>query len=566
MTPNNCRRILWMMLLLIHEICSAQVSELDAIVQNIQGSFTKVETGNRSFQQQIRILQNATLLFECVEADQKGSTTNYQYEFNLSDIDPYTVRQQTQKDIMLVMLSVRNKQKLIKATKNGAGQGYEDELRIHVADVDQARKIIDLVKNGIPPAEKITTGKLKLTSYAEMEQWLIANIVNTTSGERSVEQKLTRESLPGSFRLLQIESDGKSAHRKEFVLNLVDININTLAFKISNNMLQLKFDMSYNLKSITYYLDGEMKPFVDELSIFANNVDEARDIKTVLTLAVPLAAAREKVAWPPLGTLNESLVFMTAFVKDVVVNTDAIAQKISQGCPTVLSRAEQSNGKIERGTWQFNWIDVNPNASLLKASGEKMWMEVKLMEKRKNVMISKNEEPAGFDDEVKIFVGNIEDGRRLRYGLSRVIEQCKQNHKDPFEDNVNAMTSWLLNTINDSGAGQQAIKQTLALVEPQNVNKFKLVQIESKGSSSNELTFEFNLSDINPISVDFETKGKQIFVHLETNFKAKIINAYKDGKIQPFVNELEVAMPDIETARNTISALQKSIRILKSKS
>src|SRR4051812_36674559 len=95
---------LWMLtVFLVHAACFGQTSEFAAVIMEIQKSFTKVETGSKSFEQEIKILQNATLLFECAEADQKGSTTTYSYEFNLSDIDPYTVRQQTQKDMMVVV-------------------------------------------------------------------------------------------------------------------------------------------------------------------------------------------------------------------------------------------------------------------------------------------------------------------------------------------------------------------------------------------------------------------------------------------------------------------------------
>ena len=47
------------------------------------------------------------------EIDQKGNRVAYAYEFNLADIDPYAVREQTQKDAIYSVLAVRNKQKLI---------------------------------------------------------------------------------------------------------------------------------------------------------------------------------------------------------------------------------------------------------------------------------------------------------------------------------------------------------------------------------------------------------------------------------------------------------------------
>jgi hypothetical protein len=80
-----------------------------------------------------------------------------------------------------------------------------------------------------------------------------------------------------------------------------------------------------------------------------------------------------------------------------------------------------------------------------------------------------------------------------------------------------------------------------------------------------EEIFEFNLSDIDPRSVDFEAKGKWLTVKFDTNFKNKIIKAYKAGKIQPYANSMEIAMKDVETARGFIAALKKCEESLKGK-
>ena len=75
------------------------------------------------------------------ETDQKGAKVINEYEFNLADIDPYAVRQETQKDVILVSLTVRNKQKLVKVYKNDEVVGYDEQLKIRAKDVDNAREI-----------------------------------------------------------------------------------------------------------------------------------------------------------------------------------------------------------------------------------------------------------------------------------------------------------------------------------------------------------------------------------------------------------------------------------------
>jgi hypothetical protein len=119
--------------------------------------------------------------------------------------------------------------------------------------------------------------------------------------------------------------------------------------------------------------------------------------------------------------------------------------------------------------------------------------------------------------------------------------------------------------VGDVGIEENTIKQAMEPVEEGNVDKVKYTRIEVKGTSSTQEVFEFNLSDINPASVDFEVSGKFLTVKFETNFKNKIIKAYKAGKIAPYVYQLELAMTDTESARNMIAVLKKCAAKLKSK-
>src|SRR5688500_4827699 len=109
------------------------------------------------------------------------------------------------------------------------------------------------------------------------------------------------------------------------------------------------------------------------------------------------------------------------------------------------------------------------------------------------------------------------------------------------------------------------VKQTHEPVESDNNKyKFTLIEVNPKGSSP-EQVFEYSLSDINPASIGVEVKGKWLYVVLETDFKAKIIKYYKDGKIQPYTSALQFAVNDVDIARNLVSALNKAVKAVKPK-
>ncbi len=551
--------------LVLSQSAFSQQSDFNALINQLQSSFSKVETGSKTFEQEIKPLEFSSIKYNVNEIDQKGNKVSFSYELNLSDIDPYAVRQVTQKDLILVVLSVKNKQKLIRGSKNGEQIPYNDELNLHAKDVDHARSVMDLVKKSIPLAEKITAAKLKLSGYADMMSWLGKNIKNVTTGNKSVTQTLAPGDFTGSLKLTQVESDGKSSHQEESVFNVADINPNTISFKISGSTFGVEIETMQKLKSIKITRDNQSKPFSDDVVIYTNNVDEARDIKTVLTLLIPIAQAKLNSENPALKNSDQALKNLSTFIKDVKVNEKTTQQTIVPKCIASLTTVEQSASTTVKEQYDFNFMDLNPNLVKVQVSGEKMTLELPTLDKKKVVMEQKNEKLDGYQNEINIAVENYEVARRLQYSVTKAIELCKNEYKEPFSNNSTEVINWLQKNIGEVTIDQVSHKQTLELAEPGNENKIKLTQAEIKSSSSVEEVFEFNMSDINPSSIDYEVKGKWLFVSMETNFKNKIIKAYKAGKIQPYSASLEVAVKDIETARSTIAGLKKLVEKFKGK-
>jgi len=397
-----------------------------------------------------------------------------------------------------------------------------------------------------------------------MVAWLIQNVKTVNLGSKSISQTVAKDKNVGSLKLTQISSDGKASHQEDYVFNLADINLNTLTFKVSGNTFELETETMQNQKTINLSRDGVSKPFASDFSFFANNVDEARDIKTVLTLAVPLAVAKVKTDMPAPKTVDEALKALASYTKDVKINEKTYAQTITPKCLATFSMTEQAPSSTVSNIYDFNWMDVNPNAVKLQVAGEKMSFELGVTNKEKLIAYKKNDK-LSFEDDADIYVQNYEDGRRIKVILDKVIESCKSSYKEPFANNTNAMIDWLKSKVSEVTVDQNTRKQNLDFAESGNTNKLKYTNIETKGSTSTEEVFEFNLSDINPNSVDYSIKGKGIFVTFETNFKNKIIKAYKGGKIQPYIYSMDLAFQDIETARGVISALKKCAENLKSK-
>lgn len=194
-----------------------------------------------------------------------------------------------------------------------------------------------------------------------------------------------------------------------------------------------------------------------------------------------------------------------------------------------------------------------------------MGIELPVLDKKKLIMKYKNDKLDGYENELFLYVEDIEIGRRLKNAIEKTIASCKTSYQEPFSDNNAQILEWLKTNIGEVIIEQASIRQIFELAEEGNQNKIKLTSIEVKSSSSAQEVMEFNLSDLNPNSITYEIKGKWIYVRFETNFKNKIIKAYKEGKIQPYISSSEIAVKDVETARGTIAALKKLAENLREK-
>ncbi len=560
------KRLLFLCLVGFQFSAFGQDADLNSTVQKLQASVSTVASGSKTFEQKIESPSPAVIKYSYDEVDSKGVKTPFACEFNLSDLDQYAIRQETQKDLIFVTLTIKNKQKLAKFYKNNEPTNYDETVKIHAKDVDNARAMIEILKKGIAPAEKYMAGKFKFTNYNDMVTWLTSNIKNVTLGTKSITQSIAKGDFVGSLKYHVVESDGKSSSDELFTFNLADINPNNISYKISGNRFALNVEASQNLKSFSYFKDGQNKPFVDDIEIATNNVDEARDIKTVLSLAIPKAIDLVKNDMPKLNSDKDALAALVGTIKDVKASGKAVTQSADAKCISTITRTEQTSSSTEKNTYTLNWMDINPNTYKIEVSGDKMFIDATAIDKKKLIANFKNDKLDGYDPEVRIYAENIEVARRMKFIMDKTIDKCKATYKEPFPtNNASTMVNWLKSKIGEVVVEGVSDKQTFEPVEAADPNKIKYTSTQVKSNASVEEVYEFNLSDINPMTVDFDVKGKWVYVSFEANFKNKIIKYYKAGKIQPYVYQLDIAVSDIETARNMISALKKSIDLLKSK-
>src|SRR5688572_8202432 len=337
------KRICFSFIVLFFFVCNsfAQSPELSAMNTTLQKAIGPVQASSKTYETKYTLVQPAVIQYGYDEIDSKGNRVNYMYEVNVSDLDPYAVREQTQKDLINVVLAIKNKQKLVKVYKNNEVQSYDDQALIIAKDIENARTISDAIKKAIPSAEKVMASRLKLSGYDAMVNWLSSNVKDVNIGTKSYKQTITKGAKPGVVAFKLVEADAKTSSEEIYTFNIADINPNTINYKISGNKFGIGLETLQNNKYISVTKNGEIKPYVSDVLINTNSVDEARDLKTVLALAAPLAIDKIKADIPAPASEKDALSRLKALTVDITIGQKQFLQSIEPTCLCSFTQVEK---------------------------------------------------------------------------------------------------------------------------------------------------------------------------------------------------------------------------------
>jgi hypothetical protein len=131
-------------------------SDKQAAMKFITDNVTDMKNESKAVKQKIETTNNdpCKITYNVSSTDDKGKTTDEIYEFTLSDLNKQMVELKVGGKTIEVILPCKNKEKLVKAYKNGEQQAWGAELRIGTDDVEKARNIGEAFKSAIGQCEK----------------------------------------------------------------------------------------------------------------------------------------------------------------------------------------------------------------------------------------------------------------------------------------------------------------------------------------------------------------------------------------------------------------------------
>jgi hypothetical protein len=131
-------------------------SDRQAAMKFITDNVTDMKSDVKEVKQKIELTNNdpCKISYKVSSTDDKGKTTDEIFEFALIDMNKQIVESRVSGKTVEVILPCKNKEKLVKAYKNGEQQAWGAEVRIGTNDVETARNIGEAFKSAIAQCEK----------------------------------------------------------------------------------------------------------------------------------------------------------------------------------------------------------------------------------------------------------------------------------------------------------------------------------------------------------------------------------------------------------------------------
>ncbi|CAM1339737.1 hypothetical protein [Tenacibaculum aestuarii] len=544
---TSCK--IFFVMFLLSQVTFSQSSNFKNKLEELVSIIKDLETGKSTFKLAITSDEPGVAAFKVNEITKKGKSSETLYEFNFADIDVNTVRYETKGDVLQVQLIVKQNQRMIKVTQDAEKVSYDKELMMIAQDVENARAIVDKVKELIPISNKITENRLSLNSYNGRLNWLVKNVFSVEGSKEKYEQSLEiSNSYPGDLVLNTMEISSKSSKEKEYRFNLSNINPYGIQFKNKGSDFVLSVETKRKLKAIKVIEDGD-NDYTNTLEIVCQSVENARDLQKVLKDIIPLSEEKFTASLPKVTSLQEGINLLNQKVSTITTNKIKIEQKLEGACILNFHQVKESDKKKENHEYELNLIDVNSQDIEINVKGKEVVVEINTIAKNKFIKHLEDKELQNYTNKLAIIFNSFEEALVGEKVIKDLVKLCEAKKRV-----VSGSVDAFITQIEEVSLGKTKYEQKVETLSSSDV-KYTSMKVSDK--KSEESIYEFKLEDIDSKSVEMKVSGKEISVEFVTNYEEKIIKAYKNGEIKNYVNTVKIYCTSIENARKMTETLKE---------
>jgi hypothetical protein len=525
----------------------------------LKGNISKINSGSATFEQSFSFGERKDYLasFTVKKTDQKSVSTEEKYEFSILDINRKNLAVKISGTQLSVSVETKGNDHYIKYTKNNEQQNFVNDFEIIAEDIDQARNIIAAFSTAIEKSKSVIPD---FGSLQKSLDFITKNTTELTLEKKTLTQKINfipENGTKSIFTYAETDAKGKAIEeRYEFYLN--DIDANSLNFKVSGEKITVVSISKNKTKFIKYYKDNTQQDFQNEIDILTSDIETSREMVEAFKTAIK-SSEIHPATWKNIG---EAIEYLTNTLKGETIgpdiyklnfssiSTDPLAVKYVQG-------KTDAKGITVEQSFEFYPYMLDAGTVKIGSSGKYLNVGASVNSKKSFVKVFKEGKQQAFEGGIEIMAFDAKQAQDIGEAIKYLASNGKP--KDKVWSDKQSATKFITENVGDLKSEGKEVKQKIELTnnDPCKIS-LTISSIDDKGKSTDEI-YEFALTDMNKLMVDYKVSGKNVEVTLTCKNKEKLVKVYKNGAQQAWGTDVVIEANDVETARNIAGAFKSAI-------
>jgi hypothetical protein len=346
-----------------------------------------------------------------------------------------------------------------------------------------------------------------------------------------------------------------NTEKSSWIFYLSDIDPDALTFRAKGKALKIYIETFRSQRFISYYEEGDLEEYTEELVLTMNDVDMARTFLS--TIKEKIGECKEtQLTWE---NRDQAFDWLENHVGKVTQGDAEWDQRFQQGNRSYLvdfqSHTVNKKGEKESHKYTFDLSDVNPQEIDLNISGTSLQVEVPVKEGKRFIQ-DESSDGTEFTNDLTIYADNIESSRLIVNALSYVVTHTTPERQQ--WDSYEAALEFVKENIGEVTIGDDHFSYNTEFeASPWGKVNLSVEESESDGTEENT-TYDFYLADMEK-EVELEVTRYGITVEMETKNGRDFIRESEDGKVTDYTSVIGFHVAEIDLARDLLNAWQCAI-------
>ncbi|MEM6801208.1 MAG: hypothetical protein AAF696_07370 [Bacteroidota bacterium] len=219
-----------------------------------------------------------------------------------------------------------------------------------------------------------------------------------------------------------------------------------------------------------------------------------------------------------------------------------------------LHRTREQKGQTQ--VFTFNLADIRPTSVKYLTRKDAALVEGLTQGNHKLIQVQANGKVIGYKEELLMYAEDLEAAKLLKDLLKKEVEACielmkARLNKERFSKHEDAL-HFLREEVREVELNEITYSQRL-VYDDQKPWLLSFYGTDEKGKS---YQYKWNILDIDPTKISFETKREWILVSMGTKQGKNYIRNEVDGELKNYTDKVVLLAPNIEAARIWVNALK----------